>query len=302
MSFILAAGVFYGDRRRTEQLPGIRLSENAYTPSFAIPRHAHESPFFGMVLEGGYREHYGARYRERTPDTLVFHPAGEVHSERHYDAVVRIFNVEPTPQMLVRLRQYTRVLDGPRVFQAGPLVRLAARLYAEFTATDPVACLAMEALALELLASACCQSEATERTPPAWLRKASDLLHDRCAESLGLEYIAREVGVHPAHLARTFRQHFRCTAGDYQRRARIERARQLLAVSGDPLVDIALALGYADQSHFTLAFKRQTGATPGAFRKASRAKAAQRASLIQDTKLSRSKNVLRPPAPGRANS
>jgi AraC family transcriptional regulator len=225
-----------------------------------------------MVLEGGYQESYGTRSRECTPDTVIFHPAGELHSEQHYDVVVRIFNVEPTMEMLERLREYSKVFDGPRVFQAGPLMRLAGRLYAEFRAADPAARLAMEGLALELLAGVCRHHEpAADRTPPGWLREACDLLHERCAESLGLECIAREVGVHPAHLARTFRRHFHCTAGDYQQQARIGRARQLLAASDTPLVDIALALGYADQSHFTAAFKRHTGATPGAFRKASHA-------------------------------
>jgi AraC family transcriptional regulator len=136
----------------------------------------------------------------------------------------------------------------------------------------------MEGLALELFASVCRHPQpANDRTPPAWLRKVRDLLNDRVAENLGLAEIAREVGVHPAHLARTFRQHFRCTAGDYQRRVRLDRARQLLATSATPLVEIALALGYADQSHFAAAFKRYTGMTPAAFRKASQAQSQRQA-------------------------
>jgi AraC family transcriptional regulator len=280
MDLILPPGRFYGNRQRTQQLSGIRLSENAYTPGFAIPRHAHQSAFFGLVIEGGYKENYDTRSRECTPDTLLFHPAGEVHSEQHYDVVVRIFNVEPTGQLLQRLREYAGVFDGPRAFQAAPLVRLAARLYTEFTTDDPIARLAMEGLALELLAGACRHLEPADGpTPPAWLRRVRDLLNDRCTENLGLEDVARQVGVHPAHLARTFRRHFHCTAGDYQRRARIARARGLLATSDTPLVQIALALGYADQSHFTAAFKRHTGATPAAFRRASRAQSRREAQL-----------------------
>jgi AraC family transcriptional regulator len=270
MNLILAPGNFYGTRQKTRQLPEIRLTENAYGPSFVIPRHAHESAFFGIVLEGGYQETYGTRSRECTPDSVVFHPAGELHSERHYEAVVRIFSVEPSTRLLQRMHEYSPMLDGPLVFHDGPLVRLASRLYAEFRAADPAASLAAEGLTLEFLTGVCRHHEpAPDRTPPPWLQKACELLRERCAESLGLEYIAREVGVHPAHLARTFRRHLRCTVGDYQRRARIGRARQLLAASDTPLVEIALTLGYVDQSHFTAAFKRQTGVTPGAFRNAS---------------------------------
>jgi AraC family transcriptional regulator len=278
MNIILPPGNFYGDRRRTQDLSGIRLTENSYTRGFVIPRHAHESAFFGMVIEGGYQETYDTRSRECTPDTLVFHPPGELHSERHYDVVVRIFSFEPTRQLLERVRQYSAALDGPRVFEAGPVVRLAARLYAEFRADDPIARLAMEGLALELLASSCRHfGRVAGRTPPAWLRTARDLLNDRCTENLGLEDIAQEVGVHPAHLARSFRQHFHCTMGEYLRGLRIGRARQLLATSDTSLAEIALALGYADQSHFTATFKRLTGATPGAFRKASRAQSRRNA-------------------------
>jgi AraC family transcriptional regulator len=183
-----------------------------------------------------------------------------------------MYTVEPTPPLPERVRDATRAHAAPPEFQAGPLVRLAAHLYAEFRAEDPIARLAMEGLALELLAGACRHPKTPAgRTTPSWLRKARDLLNDRCAENLSLAVIAREVGVHPAHLARTFRQHFHCTAGDYQRRVRVSRARQLLATSDTPLVEIALSLGYADQSHFTAAFRRLTGSTPGAFRKASRA-------------------------------
>jgi AraC family transcriptional regulator len=280
MNVILPPGSYYGDRRRAQQLPALRLTENAYSPAFVIPRHAHQSAFFGLVIEGGYRENYDTRSRECTPDTLLFHPAGELHSERHHDVVVRIFSIEPGGRLLQRVREYSGALDGPRAIRGGAPVRLAARLYAEFWTGDPIASLAMEGLSLELLVGACRRPEtAADRTPPAWLRKARDLLNDRCAENLGLEDIGREVGVHPAHLARTFRRHFHCTAGDYQRQVRVGRARQLLATSDTPLVEIALALGYADQSHFTAAFKRHTGATPSAFRRAARAQSRRDAQL-----------------------
>ena len=42
---------------------------------------------------------------------------------------------------------------------------------------------------------------------------------------------------------------------------------RILAQSDTPLAEIALAVGYSDQSHFATAFKRQTGFTPSQFRK-----------------------------------
>ncbi len=268
---MLAPGRYYGERRRCRAVPGVTLVENAYAPGFVIPRHAHAAAFFGMVLEGGYREHYDNRYRECSPSLLLFHPAGEVLSETHYDVVVRIFSIEPSERLLTHLGDHARALDGPQELRGGPVLRLAARLYGEFRSDDPLAPLALEGIALELLACILRQATGQASRTPRWLAGARDLLHERVSENLSLSAIAAVIGVHPAHLARTFRRHYGCTVGDYLRSLRTERARQELKNSDRPLAELALALGYADQSHFVNSFQRQTGMTPGAFRKADRA-------------------------------
>ena len=48
------------------------------------------------------------------------------------------------------------------------------------------------------------------------------MLHDRFAGPVRASDIAREVGVHPAHLARGFRQHFHTSVGSYVRRLRLD--------------------------------------------------------------------------------
>jgi AraC family transcriptional regulator len=80
--------------------------------------------------------------------------------------------------------------------------------------------------------------------------------------------IAAALGVHPIHLTRAFRLHFRMTPGDYLRRCRLEKAAALLAGTSTPLVEVALASGFCDQSHLTRAFRRSYRTTPGAYREA----------------------------------
>lgn len=46
---------------------------------------------------------------------------------------------------------------------------------------------------------------------------------------------------------------------------RIERAKELIAGRGVPLAQVAAAVGFADQSHFTRHFRRIVGVTPGRF-------------------------------------
>ena len=139
------------------------------------------------------------------------------------------------------------------------------RLYREFRLMDAVSPLAIEGLVLEILAELV-RLTASSRLPP-WLLRARELIHDRFQENLGLADIAAAVGVHPVYLASTFRRHFRRTIGDYQRQLRVEFACKQLATGLTPLAEIALAAGFADQSHFARVFKRHLGMTPGTYRK-----------------------------------
>ena len=96
------------------------------------------------------------------------------------------------------------------------------------------------------------------------------MLAGHFAEELKLKEVASAVGVHPVHLAREFRRHFHCTAGDFVRRTRVEFACRKISESEASLSDIALSAGFYDQSHFTNTFRRFTGMTPAAYREAMR--------------------------------
>jgi AraC family transcriptional regulator len=82
--------------------------------------------------------------------------------------------------------------------------------------------------------------------------------------------LAAEAGVHPVYLARVFRRHHRCTIAQYVRRRRLERALHELSTSRRSLAEIAIDTGFADQAHFSRAFKAHAGLTPGQFRKLAR--------------------------------
>ncbi len=90
-------------------------------------------------------------------------------------------------------------------------------------------------------------------------------------------HLASEIRiVQLAGIARLTRSHFSRaflrTRGEspsvYLRRRRLERAQQLMLTTGLSLAQIALDCGFADQCHFTHAFKRVVGATPGNWRRA----------------------------------
>lgn len=72
---------------------------------------------------------------------------------------------------------------------------------------------------------------------------------------------------HPAHLARVFRKHYRCSVGQYVRRMRVDLAARQLAGSRCSIAEIAAQLGFADQSHFSRVFVKLIGLTPARYRK-----------------------------------
>jgi AraC family transcriptional regulator len=65
---------------------------------------------------------------------------------------------------------------------------------------------------------------------------------------------------------RRFKASFGCTPGQYVRRMRIARAQNLMAMSGDPLRQIAVESGFADQSHFNRYFRKVVGESPAIWR------------------------------------
>jgi AraC family transcriptional regulator len=98
------------------------------------------------------------------------------------------------------------------------------------------------------------------------LRRAIDFMHASLAQDVSLAAIATEAGLSPFHFARQFKQSTGLAPHQYLIRCRVERARELLLSRQDTAADIALQVGFCDQSHLTTHFKRVFGATPAIFR------------------------------------
>jgi AraC family transcriptional regulator len=256
----------FGEVLRTVQAAEFTLSETAYGPKVKLPKHSHQSAYFCLVLQGGYTETYGSHSRTCEPSSLVFHPENETHSDEFHETGGRCLNVEIEPRWLERIKEHSRILDDSRHFRGGLLTALGARLYHEFREFDETSPLAIEGLALQIVAEATRRTRAFYPRRPGWLNETREIIHDRFSERLTLGEIAQLVKVHPVHLARAFREHYGCTIGDYIRRLRVEFACRQLTNSSTPLCQIALASGFAHQSHFSRIFKNHTGSSPARYR------------------------------------
>lgn len=103
---------------------------------------------------------------------------------------------------------------------------------------------------------------------PHALRRALNHIDDNLDGSLTWEDIAAALGMNHFTLGRAFRASTGMTLHQYVTERRVHRARQLLAQGAVSIADVALEVGFSCQSHLTTQFRKHTGTTPAAFRRA----------------------------------
>ena len=119
------------------------------------------------------------------------------------------------------------------------------------------------------LLSACFQGQSRKEKsglPASQLRLVLDYIHENLDASVSLIELARLVGLSSSQFARLFKASTGVSPHRYQLNTRIGKAQELLLLKGEGLSTVAAATGFADQSHFTRAFKRVIGATPREWR------------------------------------
>ena len=86
-------------------------------------------------------------------------------------------------------------------------------------------------------------------------------------QNIEFESLAATAELSLYHFARTFKQSEGTTSHAFVLERRLARARELLTRTDLSLSEVAFAVGFADQSHFTRRFRQMDGISPGQFRK-----------------------------------
>jgi AraC family transcriptional regulator len=97
------------------------------------------------------------------------------------------------------------------------------------------------------------------------LTRAIDYMQANLGEDVSLRSVAAQVGLSPFHFARLFKESTALTPHQYLIQCRVHRAKGLLQVADYSIGDVALQVGFCDQSHFSAHFKRVYGLTPRQF-------------------------------------
>jgi AraC-like DNA-binding protein len=100
----------------------------------------------------------------------------------------------------------------------------------------------------------------------ALVRRVREYLDENYADNITLDHLAQMVNLSAFHLNRIFKSEVGLPPHAYQTQVRVMRGKSLLA-QGMAIDQVAVEVGFFDQSHFTNHFKRLFTYTPGIYQK-----------------------------------
>jgi LacI family transcriptional regulator len=106
----------------------------------------------------------------------------------------------------------------------------------------------------------------------AALARALRFIRNHGCEDVDVSTIARHANLSRRAIELRFRQHLNRSIGEEIERVRMDRARQLLAETIDPVYDVALQSGYRNYHTFCVAFQRAHAIAPTKYREKKRRK------------------------------
>lgn len=262
--------------RRADAVPGLVLSE-ARQVGLRFGRHYHLDYHVGLVTAGVQRQHYlGETYR-LGPGRICLMPPGDIHdgdpdSGEAYS--LKTFRLSPallasvtgeitgTPQPPALAGA---VLDDPAL--AASLMRLHDALLGG----DDTSPLHMQSAWLTLMErlfsrsrSVVSQAVKGALSPRQW-EQVKAHCHAHLARKITLDELAALCGVDRFQFLKLFKQTVGMTPHAWLVRLRLEQACALLQRNGGSIAQVALEVGFYDQSHFNRAFRHAFGVAPSRY-------------------------------------
>lgn len=98
-----------------------------------------------------------------------------------------------------------------------------------------------------------------------YIRKALRYISDHYTAHLDLNQVAEHVQLSPSYFSSLFRQTVGIPFREYLCQLRVEESKRLLLTKKYTLADIAISMGFPDQSYYCKVFKQIVGVTPGKY-------------------------------------
>jgi AraC family transcriptional regulator len=220
--------------------------------------------YVAVALAGAVRKTFARTTATLARGSFMTIPAGASHASTFAVDGFDVLVLRPVDTHGERL--FGGLLGRRAEVTAAAATTLGWRLAAELRCRDVARELALEGLALELLAQASRAVACGDGRVRPWVKTARELVEAAAPRTVPLQELGHALARHPAQVARAFRRAYGLSVAEYTRALRLEWATAAVASSDDPLSRIALDAGFADQSHFTRSFRRHHGMTPARYR------------------------------------
>ncbi|OEU69726.1 MAG: hypothetical protein BA864_14450 [Desulfuromonadales bacterium C00003093] len=269
---------------RIPEFRGLELLRAKYVAQ-SFPRHTHQKYAIGVIEDGALEFYYRGENVVASQGSINLCIPGEVHtghSASEAGWAYRMFYFDPKllQQSASEVADYSRPLPffQSGVIQDNDLAQSFRQLHIKLERQETTL-LEQESLLIWTLAQMVLRYA---DDPPVLhklgaehlaVAKIKSYIETNYAENISIDDLTRIAHLSRFHLIRVFRDSVGMPPHTYLRQVRVQQAKEMLFL-GKPIVDIAAATGFADQSHLTRWFKRLWGFTPG-----------QYSNSVQDTQL-----------------
>jgi len=236
----------------------------------AYPRHTHDAWTMFLVDEGAIAYDLDRRHRGVGRSRVTILPPHVVHDGRSatpagYRKRVLYLGIDVLGEGLIG-----PVVDVPDIEDAGVVRGVRALHRALRDPAEAFEAEGMLALVVDDVRSRLGRPGRAAEEPDRLARGYRELLDATALTSrMTLADAAKALHASPAHLVRSFGERFAISPHRYVVTRRIEAARRRL-LDGEPVADVAVAVGFFDQAHLTRHFGRHVGTTPAAYARSGR--------------------------------
>lgn len=252
-------------------------SVQAHFRGHAYDAHDHDEVLVGVTLQGIQRFHCRRALHTSQPGRVILIEPGAVHDGHAPEEQGFTYAMLYLPQAFVTTALRSR--GGGDISPILPRFRntltedrqLAGVIQQAFMAIHGregrlARDLQLDCLITHLARHVQLHSNSSRSNSPQQILRARDFLHEQMARDVSLDELACYSGIDRFRLSRQFKQLFGLSPHAYLVRLRLRAARKRLAQGGLP-AQVALEVGFADQSHLGRWFQRAYRLSPASYRR-----------------------------------
>ena len=259
------------------EVPGLVLCSARFA-DVGFDRHYHLDFHIGFVTEGIQRHRSKGESFLLGPGRIALMPPGEIHdgaSEGGGTYTLKTFRLSQAliAGLAEEISGQPRELELTSVLLEDPrLVGNLRGLHEAMQQAVGPGSLALQTQWITLLERLLCQSRTiTPESIPGSLSalqwsRIRDYCFSHIDQRITLDDLAGLCGLGRFPFLKQFKRTIGMTPHAWLLRLRLERACGLLSRSGQPIIDVAHAVGFYDQSHFNRAFRQAFGVAPSRYR------------------------------------